>query len=89
MSSTLQGNTTEARGMVAIEEKLLNRHHGQERVAPLAEQGEEKVANGEHDHGLHVQRRHHEEKQSMKKDKKGKGTGSAAAPGLEMMGGAH
>ena len=24
-----------------------------------------------------------------KKDKKGKGTGSAAAPGLEMMGGAH
>jgi hypothetical protein len=73
MSSTLQGNTTEARGMVAIEEKLLDRHHGQERVAPLAEQGEEKVANGEHDHGLHVQRRHHEEKQSMKKDKKGKG----------------
>lgn len=51
--------------MVAFEEKLLNRHHGQSHVAPLAEQhesNEEKDqaglnGQGLHGHGLHVRRR--------------------------------
>ena len=79
--SILQGNTSGAKGMVAVEEKLLNRHHGQEHVAPLAEQEGAGKEDGHHGHGLHLRRRDHEKEESSTAGKgKGKEGGKADGP---------